>query len=368
MTEDPNDSRESRLKALRSQIDGIDAGILDLINKRLSIGKIIGEIKKETNSEIFDPSREKRVLEKIISANRGPADNQVLRYIFTVIMTATKDVQKTRTVSFLGPEAGYAHIAALNHFKHSGTFVERPNIYEVFKDVSREESHFGVVPVENSIEGAVNHTLDLFSEFDLNICAEYFEPVSHDLLSISGEGDHVEKIYATAQALSRCRGWLKHAFPDTETVEMSTTATAARAASRESRAAAIANRQAAHIYHLHVVESAIEDFSGNITRFLIIGKTFPDKTGDDKTSVMFSTPHSPGSLFKVLEPVNTAGLNMLKLESRPTRHQHWRYFFFMDIEGHIEDTGVAETVEKMANRSLSLKHLGSYPVFRKGEK
>lgn len=356
---------EHELSRLRDQIDTIDSQILSLINQRLEIGQKVGTIKKQTGSRILDRTRERKVIEKLFKLNRGPAGKDLLRYVFNVIITATREIQKPKTISFLGPEAGYTHIAALAHFKHSGEFVEQPNLYEIFREVEKNQSHFGVVPVENSIEGAVGHTLDLFSDFDLNICAEHYEPVSHDLLSITGEPKDVQKICSHPQALAQCKTWIKKKFSHVDIVETSSASKAALLASEDKTIAAIASKQAAHMYELQTIESKIEDYSGNITRYLVIGKDMPEPTEKDKTSIMFATSHVPGALFKALEPVDRAGLNMLKLESRPTRHQNWSYYFFLDIEGHKLDKRVADTIEDIKKYSLSLKILGSYPVFAK---
>lgn len=356
---------DNELKNLRDQIDDIDSRILSLINQRLEIGKQVGMIKRETGSRIIDRTRERDVIEKLSKMNQGPADKQLLRYFFNVIISATRDIQKPKTISFLGPEAGYSHIAALNHFRHSGTFAEQPSLHDIFREVEKNESHFGVVPVENSIEGAVAHTLDLFANFDLNICAEHYEPVSHDLLSITGEPKDVQKICSHPQALAQCKSWIKKKFSRAQVIETSSTAKAALLASEDKTMAVIASKQAAHIYALQTVESKIEDVSGNITRFLVIGKDLPEPTGKDKTSIMFAVSHVPGALFKALAPIDRSGLNMLKLESRPTRHENWSYYFFLDIEGHQQDQRVVETIKEIRKYSLLLKILGSYPVFAK---
>ncbi len=361
------DNYLNELNILREKIDKIDPQILKLINDRLEIGKKVGQIKNKTGSKILDKSREQKVIDKLSKINEGPADLELLRYIFNVIITATREIQKPKTISFLGPEASYTHIAALAHFKHSGNFIEQPNLYEVFREVEKRESHFGVVPIENSIEGAVNHTLDLFSDFNTHICAEHYEPVSHDLLSISGEPSQVYTIYSHPQALAQCKNWIKKKFSHVKLVETSSTSKAALLASEDASIAAIASKQAAHIYQLQTVESKIEDYSSNITRFLIIGSDLPEQTGKDKTSIMFATSHTPGALFKSLEPVKKAELNMLKLESRPTRDQNWSYYFFLDIEGHQNDNKVSQTIEEIKKESLSLKILGSYPLFVSGE-
>ncbi|MCP3944428.1 MAG: prephenate dehydratase [Desulfobacteraceae bacterium] len=362
-----NRSQEKALAPLRDEIDQIDSKILDLINQRLSIGKQVGAVKKEKGGQILDRSRERKVIEKLWKMNKGPANKDLLQYIFNVIITATREIQKPRIISFLGPKASYTHLAALNHFKYSGQFIEHPGLFDIFRDVEKNNSHFGVVPVENSIEGAVNYTLDLFSDFDLKICAEHYEPISHDLLSITGEACDMKTIYSHPQAIAQCKGWLKKKFAHVKVLETSSTSKAALMASENQEVAAIAGQQAAHLYGLLSVESKIEDYSGNVTRFLVIGKESARKTGRDKTSIMFVTSHVPGALIKALKPVEKAGLNMLKLESRPTRDQNWSYYFFLDIEGHIEDPKIAKTIEKIKRYSLTLKILGSYPVFVKEE-
>lgn len=355
---------QKELEGFRVNIDAIDENIVALINKRLVIGKKIGVIKDEIGSEVLDRQRENKVLERLSRINLGPCDDDMLRYIFSVIMTATRQIQRSQRISYLGPEASYTHIASLNHFRHSGQFVYEASIRDVFKQVEKKESNYGVVPVENSIEGAVNHTLDLFYEFGLTVVAEHYEPISHDLLSFSGDHDLIETVYSHPQALAQCRNWLQKKLPGARIVETTSTSQAARIAANEKNAAAIASSRAAHIYNLQVVESKIEDIPGNVTRFLVIGRDRVKKTGKDKTSVMFATSHVPGALFKVLEPLNLAGLNMVKLESRPTRHQNWSYYFFMDIEGHMDDEVVFNTIDQMKANCLYLKHLGSYPVFK----
>jgi chorismate mutase/prephenate dehydratase len=213
------------------------------------------------------------------------------------------------------------------------------------------------------MEGAVSHTLDLFVEYDLSITAEHYEGISHDLLSITGNLKDIKTIHSHPQALAQCRGWIMRKLPHARISETGSTSSAAEIAAGDPCAAAIAGSRAAHIYGLQVAASNIEDHAGNVTRFLVIGNEKPQRTGRDKTSVMFATSHVPGALFKAIEPVNRAGLNMVKLESRPNKSQNWSYYFFMDIEGHLSDHRVAETVARMQEHCLFLKHLGSYPVF-----
>ena len=353
------------LDQLRHEIDAIDDQVLKLINRRLSLGGRIGEVKKRQGTNVLDRNREDEVLQRLCTQNHGPATQDLVRYLFNIIMTATKEIQKSNTIAYPGPEAGNAHVAALNLFSHSGQFLRQPTIRDVFKEVDKKESRYGVVPVENSIDGAVSHTLDLFSEYDLNIQAEYYEQVSYDLLSITGNIQSVQKIYGTPQSIAQCRGWLGKKVPHVEIHEIGTTSAAALKACADPSVAAIVTARAAHIYGLQEVESKIEDHLGNVTRFLVIGNEMVPSSGQDKTSIVFVTSHVPGALFSVLEHINQANLNMVKLESRPTRHENWSYNFFMDIEGHIEDPKVSGAVEKMKKHCLHLKHLGSYPVFQR---
>ncbi len=356
--------QENDLARLRDKIDSIDLNLLSLINERLEIGKQVGALKREAGNRILDRSREIQVIENLLKNNQGPATQELLKYIFNVIITATREIQKPMTISFLGPKASYSHIAALSHFQHTGEFIAHPNLYDIFQRVDKNESHFGVVPIENSTEGAVNYTFDLFTEFDLNICAEHYEPISHDLLSITGEADDVKKILSHPQPIAQCRTWIRNKFGNAVIIETGSTSEAAQMASKDKSIAAIASCQAAHMYGLQTVASKIEDRAGNTTRFLVIGKEQPEPTGDDKTSIMFATPHVPGALFKALAPIDQAGVNMLKLESRPTRHQNWSYYFFVDIAGHYTDDIVGKTIKELEAYTLSLKILGSYPVVK----
>ncbi len=350
------------LREYRSDIDRIDLKILDLINQRLILGKKIGQIKEKKQTDVFDSSREKQVISKILKNNKGPAQEQLLKYIFNVIMTATRDIQKKQIVSFPGPEAGFCHMAALNHFKYSGRFVEQLNIYEVFRNTNRKKSHFGVVPVETFMQDSMNHTLDLFVEFDLSILAEHYEPVSYDLISLTGEKNNIKRIYTTAETFSQCKIWITNNFPNAKLIDTPNFSEAAELIAKKKDSAMISYAHASSIYSLHIVEPAIEDYPGTYNRFLIIGKDNLPRTGKDKTTIMFSTPNIPGALFKALEPVKNAGINMLKLESRPSKHENLSYYFFMDIEGHIQDQNLEKSMEKMRGLTLSLKHLGSYPV------
>ena len=350
------------IAGLRKDIDTVDEQILDLINQRLLLAREIGKIKAKNGGRTVDGARESTLIQRLLSLNKGPLSKHALRHVFTEIIAAAREIQTPQRVTYLGPEATFTHIAALNHFGRSGTFTPQRSIRDVFSEVEKGAYHYGVVPVENCIEGAVNYTLDLFFESELKICAEIYYAISHDLLSIEPDLGDIRRIYSHPHAFAQCRKWLEKHLPRAALVECSSTAEAARKASGENGAAAIASREAAQSYKLEVLAPRIEDTSRNVTRFLVIGKEDIRRTGADKTSILFVTAHVPGALFRVLKPVADADINLVKLESRPSKHENWSYFFFADLEGHISDAKVKETLEEMKPLCLFLKLLGSYPM------
>lgn len=352
----------SSMDTLRNSIDEIDENVLDLINRRLLLAKEIGRIKEQSGNQVVDRAREIAIVKRLLTLNKGLLTKKALHHIFTEIIAASREIQSPEIVTYLGPEATFTHIAAMKHFGHSASFVPMPSIRDVFNEVEKGACNYGVVPIENSIEGTVNYTLDLFFESSLKICAEIYHTISHDLLSKTGSSDDIKIIYSHPHVFPQCRKWIRKHLPECKLVECSSTARAAQKASQEPGTAAIAGREAAHIYDLQVLASGIEDSSRNITRFLVIGRDKLHRTGKDKTSIMFAIAHVPGTLHKVLEPIARSGINMVKLESRPTKHENWSYFFFVDLEGHIEDQNVKETVAEMKNICMYLKCFGSYPA------
>jgi len=366
-TTEETEAPEAVLGRLRGRIDTIDKNILELLNQRLDIAKEIGKCKGRSAEVVMDSARESNVISRLFSLNKGPLSNEAIQHIFTEIFGSSREAQQPHLVTYLGPEATFTHLAAKGYFGRSATFVSQPSIRDVFQTVEKGTAHYGIVPVENSIEGAVNYTLDLFYESDLKICAETYLNISHDLLSIAGSLKDIELVYSHPQALAQCRKWLGKYLPGVSVQEVGSTAEAARMAVKNERSAAIASNEAAQMYKLNVMASKIEDFARNTTRFLIIGKKAARPTGKDKTSLMFVTPHTPGALYKVMTPIADAGLNMLKLESRPSRQENWTYIFFLDLEGHMDQVDVKETVEKMGKICLFMKWLGSYPFRNRTE-
>ncbi|MDO9565653.1 MAG: prephenate dehydratase [Candidatus Desulfaltia sp.] len=361
MTKHETINKESDIDLRRASIDKIDMELLDLINKRLLLAKHIGTIKKQKGENVLDPARESNIINRLLSLNKGPLSKKALHNVFAEIIASSREVQKKETITYLGPEATFTHIAAMNHFGHTVSFVPQTSIRDIFGEVEKGACTYGVVPVENSIEGTVNYTLDLFFESNLKICAEIYHAISHDLLSKTGRLEDIRVIYSHPHVFPQCRKWIGKHLPDSVLEECSSTARAAQKALENPGSAAIASSEAAQMYGLNVVASRIEDFSRNVTRFLVIGHDDIHKTGNDKTSIMFVTAHVPGALYKALAPIAESGINMVKLESRPTKYENWNYFFFVDLEGHIEDPNVKETVDRMKSLCMYIKYLGSYP-------
>jgi chorismate mutase / prephenate dehydratase len=351
---------------IRQQIDTIDDTILELINRRLNLAKRIGELKKDSGNRVVDSTREGEILRRLTAQNNGPLNPNVLHHIFIDIIAAARSIQASQRVAYLGPEATFTHLAATSHFGYSVTYVPQPSIREIFSEVEKGACDYGVVPVENSVEGSVRHTLDLFFEADLFICAERYQPVSYDLLAQEISLSAIHTVYAHSQALNQCRNWLNQYLPKAALKECSSSAFAVDKATFEKGVAAIAGGGAGAIFKLEVAASKIEDFSRPPTRFLVIGKEKVRPSGKDKTSLMFALAHVPGALAGALIPITDAAINLLKIESRPTRHESWSHFFFIDLEGHLEETGVQDAIDRIRPHTLYLKNLGSYPMIGVG--
>lgn len=351
----------STIREARKKIDEIDDRLLELINRRIRLAQDIGKAKADTGSMIQDNVRESEILRRLDVQNKGPLNESMLRQIFLQIIESSRRLQSSTRVSYLGPEATFSHIAAMQYFGHSASLIPQQNIRDVFTEVEKGTCRHGVVPVENSLGGSVSDTLDLFFESGLKICAEKYLPISNDLLSNCAAIEDVRVVYSHPQPFAQCGKWLRRYLPNVELKDCSSTARAARKASEIPGAAAIASSAAAHIYKLDVLASKIQDVHTNTTRFLVIGQEEVPMTGKDKTSILFVTSHKPGALYKTLKPLSDSGINLVKLESRPTRRENWNYFFFVEMEGHIDDANVNAAVTETKSLCQYLKHLGSYP-------
>jgi len=349
------------LEEKRKKIDEVDGKMLELLNQRAVLAKEIYAEKEKQGSSAYAPEREKQVLESIMQKNKGPLSNESVDAIYQSIVSECRALEAKTKVAYLGPKTTFTHMAALKNFGKPCTFVAKPSIAEVFLEVEKGNAEYGVVPIENSTEGTVNHTLDVFMQSGLNIVAEVMLDVRHNLLS-KHKLNEIKRIYSHSSALAQCRKWIAANLPKAELVDCSSTANAAEQAAQQPNSAAIASELAAREHGLNVLAENIQDLAHNITRFLVIGKILTKKSGKDKTSIMFSVKHEPGSLFRSLQSFAENNINMTKIESRPTREKIWEVVFFVDFEGYIEEKEIQAALDGMKENCLFVKILGSYPM------
>jgi chorismate mutase/prephenate dehydratase len=351
------------LKDLRSRIDKLDLQILELVNKRAGLASEIGKHKNDHGSEVFLPAREEEVYKNIMEANKGPLDPATIRAIFREIMSGSRAIQKVVKVAYLGPEDSFSHLAAIERFGQAVEFQRVGNIGAVFEAVNRGHAEYGVVPLENSTDGRVSDTLDMFLRMpQIRIIAEVRMRIHHNLLA-KCEPQDIRRVYSKVQALSQCRNWLSKNVPFATLHEVGSTATAAELAQREPGAAAVASRQAAVRYGLRILYENIEDSPHNETRFAVVGHQQTGKTGTDKTAVMFRVPHHPGALVNALDIFKQNKLNLTWIESYPSvRAGKPEYVFFVDFEGHQEDPKVKRTLNALQEHCEELTTLGSFPI------
>ena len=351
------------LSSLRNQIDQIDVDIQALITRRADIANEVAKSKAKANTGGFyyRPEREAQVLRAVKKRNQGPLSDEALVRLFKEIMSACLAQQKALNIAFLGPEGTFSEMATYRYFGHSVTAMPEASIDKVFAEVEAGVADFGVVPIENSTEGAVNSTLDLFISSPLKICGEIDLPIHHNLMSKQQSLQDIQIIFSHRQSLAQCRTWLRTHAPHVETVAVSSNAEAARRASFNEHAAAIAGESAAVMYGLKILHSDIEDQADNATRFLVIGKQVLAKTGEDKSSLMVAGKDEPGVLFHILKPLNDFGVSMKRIESRPSKQGKWDYVFFIDVDGHVNDDKLSQAISAMKRFTSDIKILGSYP-------
>ncbi len=356
-------SEEQQLAQIRDRIDDLDRQIHDLLNARAQAAREVAQTKlaSDTQAVFYRPEREAMVLRAVKERNQGPLSDEAVARLFREIMSECLALQMPLKVSFLGPEGTFTQAAAIKHFGHAVTTIPMAAISDVFQEVEGGGCHYGVVPVENSSEGVVSHTLDMFLNSPLRICGEVTLRIHHNLLAADGDLSDVDVIYSHQQSLAQCRGWLDRHLPGGERVPVGSNAEAAKRAAKTPRSAAIASATAAEIYGLQVLAPHIEDEAGNTTRFLVIGQQTVPASGDDKTSLLLSTDNEAGGLYRLLAPLAEHGISMSRIESRPSRRGHWDYVFFVDILGHCDDAVVAEALLALRRRAGMLKELGSYP-------
>ncbi len=353
------------LANIRGSIDAVDARIHELLNERARFAQLVGISKTSSGKAVdfYRPEREADVLRKALERNKGPLRNEEIARLFREIMSACLAQQEPLKVAFLGPEGTFTQAAVLKHFGSSVRSLPLAAIDEVFHEVEGGVADFGVVPIENSTEGTVNHTLDMFLNSGLKICGEIELRIHHHLMARSTGIADIKRICAHSQALAQCRGWLDEQLPDVERVAVASNAEGARRARDERGTAAIASSAAADIYGLTVLASEIEDRPDNTTRFLVVGRKLFSRSGADRTTLLVSAADTDdaGALFRLLEPMAEHGVNMTRIESRPSRKRKWDYVFFIDLEGHVSDAPVAKALAALEKRASLFKILGSYP-------
>ncbi len=351
------------LGRIRERIDELDARIHDLLNERAAAAMDVARVKlaKDPKAVFYRPEREAEVLRRIKERNKGPLGDEEVARLFREIMSACLALEQPLRIAFLGPEGTFTQAAALKHFGHSIKAEPMGSIPDVFQEVETESADYGVIPVENSSEGVVNHTLDMFITSPLQICGEVSLRIHHNLLGRGQPLENIRKVFSHQQSLAQCRGWLDRHLPFVERVAVSSNAEAACLAAETENSAAIAGLAAADLYGLDTLAQNIEDEADNTTRFLVVGRHATQPSGDDKTSLLVSTRNESGSLYRLLAPLAQHGISMTRIESRPSRRENWDYVFFIDLVGHRDDPELAPVLAELQGLAGMYKELGSYP-------
>jgi chorismate mutase/prephenate dehydratase len=353
--------KSENLEQLREKIDSLDAQIVKLINERASNAVKIGAIKARTGLKAYNPSREIQVYRKVAARNSGPLPNEAFKSIYREIMSATIALERPSRVAYFGQPGTFTHLAALTKFGASVEYIPSRDIRDVFLAVSRGRADYGLVPIENSTEGGVNQSIDMFAETRLKIASEIYLPIHHHLLSKSKLKD-IRIVYSFGQPFAQCRNWLLGHLGTVERREVPSTAAAAERAAKETGAAAIAGALASEIYNIPILVENIEDSPDNITRFFVVAERMAERTGHDKTSLVLSIKDEPGALLRLLKPFERHSINLTRIESRPSKRRAWEYNFFLDLEGHAEDEPVKKTLKELEGQVKHLEILGSYPM------
>ncbi|MBN1866640.1 prephenate dehydratase [Candidatus Sumerlaeota bacterium] len=348
------------IETLRKRIDKYDREIIGLLNKRAEAAVAIGKVKARAGRAYFDAGRQKMILDRLCKMNEGVFPNSGLRHVYTEIMSACLNLESQLTIGFLGPEATFSHVAAMELFGTSGECIPYKTVDDVFMACEKEWTHYGVVPIENSAGGVVHRTLDRFVDTNLIICGEITLSI-HQVLMANCPLPEVKRVYSHAQAFLQCRSWLKENLPSVDLREVDSTSEGAKMAARYKHCAAIANEMAARLYDLKVLVRGVEDIKDNFTRFWVIGRSPAAATGDDKTSIMFSVKDRPGALYDLLKPFHDKKINLTKIESRPTKRRAWEYVFFVDLLGHVENKTISRVIHDVQDHCEFLKVMGSYP-------
>ncbi|MBU1189710.1 MAG: prephenate dehydratase [Gammaproteobacteria bacterium] len=351
------------LSQVRAEIDALDLQIQQLINARAELATRVRNSKGEHLAAIdyYRPEREAQVLRQVLENNRGPLSDAEMLRLFREIMSACLAQQKPLRIAYLGPEGTFTQQAVLIQFGHSVRALAQGSVDEVFQQVEQAEADFGVVPIENSTQGMVSHTLDRLLTSPLKICAEVEMQIHQNLITVATALDQIERVYSHGQSLAQCRNWLRENLPEVELIAVSSNAEAVRRIRHDERAAAIAGENAAQVYQVPVLMANIEDQVDNSTRFLVIGRQLCPPSGDDRTTLLLAGHEGPGLLYHLLEPIARAGVNMTRIESRPSRQGKWNYVFFVDLDGHVDDPPVRQALEELRQSARLVRVLGAYP-------
>jgi chorismate mutase/prephenate dehydratase len=348
------------LESLRGQIDALDARIVQLLNDRARIAKEIGELKRQTNTGVYHPDRESQIYRHVVSENKGLLPNASLVAIYREIMACSRALERPIKVAYLGPVGTFSYVAARRNFGPTVDYLSQRTIESVFREVAMKRTDFGIVPVENSSEGGIRETLQMFLEFDVKVCAEVVLPIHHSLLTSSPEGS-IRKIYSKPQVFAQCKNWLANHFAEAELLEVGSTTEAARLAKKETDSAAIAHKEVAELYDLNVLYENIENSLTNVTRFFVLGENYPGPSGQDKTAIMCYIKNQVGALYGLLHPFKSYCINLTSIESLPSRRKAWDYSFYVELEGHASEPRVCKALNKVEKRCLELRILGSFP-------
>lgn len=352
------------LSALRVRIDDLDEQILGLLNQRAQCAEEVAHVKlaEDPNAKFYRPEREAWILNRMQELNTGPLRNEQITQIYREIIASCLGLEESLCIAYLGPEGSFTQEATLKHFGGAVATSPVASIGQVFREVETKRARYGVVPIENSTEGVVTHTLDMFMQSDLRICGEISLRIQQNLMGKTADLAAIKRVYSHQQSLAQCRDWLSQHLPHAEQIAVNSNSEASRRCAEDAESLAIGPKQAATIYGLEIVQASIEDSVSNTTRFLVIGDQVVGASARDKTSLLVSTPNRPGSLFDILKPLAANGVDMTRIESRPARNTNWDYMFFLDVQGHEQDTSVATALELLRKDVDLVRVLGSYPV------
>lgn len=352
---------------LRKQIDALDYKIVELLNERARVVLEIGEIKKQNQAQVYVPNREQEVYARVTTQNKGPLSNECLTAIYRELMAGSLVLEKPIKVSYLGPAGTFSFFAAKQKFGSSVDYLPARSIDDVFRDVAGGRCDYGIVPVENSTEGGIRETLNMFVEFDVKVCSEIVLPIHHNLMANCAK-EEIAKVYSKPQILSQCKNWLANNLPCAELMEVSSSAEGARIVEKTLKSekdvcysAVIGNAEIAQQYGLTILCKNIEDNPNNITRFFVLGKGYGAPSGKDRTAIMCYIKNRPGALLDILEPFRTYNINLTNIESLPTRKMAWEYCFYLDFEGHAVNENVQNALKEVSRRCFDMRVLGSFP-------